>query len=705
MSKEAEFFTAIKAADVTTAANLIRTNPEVLDAKEVVRYGSGEVENVPAIHVAIEMQNTDMVKLMLDAKPGLTKEVLETGRSTAAAAAYEGDVETLKLLLDKDPALLQSKDQAGDTLMHDAVRSLGNDKVLTLLMEKAPEMAAIQNKEGYNALDLSFSIENAETLLRADPTLKLHPKTDPERVQNVELIRTRMAEPLATPPDENLPSVSDLREQLKTAKQEFLQYNKGNPVKYPHGKLDEEWIGIADKYNEAEMNYKNALKAERWGKDLVASDTKLNPGAVLKEFSDAQLGEASNHSALLESVNERVRLSLNEGLTGGGTGRHLDQEREFKADRLTQIRNDNPTDRGPAETLVGAKESMQATRDKRDGAVGMSPGFGGDAERVMYQDRVDHWEASAQRVADGVNFRNERNHKALEPIMKAWKAEEDAAVVASKGGDSSLHGDLDKGAIALKYIEKVKELNRDGAVVDGKHTGQQFLLGEPAYQKMLAAANHMKNHGHESTRGDQFASKAVENIQDPVRQMSEGQKIHVEQGGLASGPKAEGTQAEKSAAAFAKADEYARNPELVKRDVAAMKDRAFAKADQQFLAEKAAGAHKEPSALRTGVNKLLDKIRGKDGEIQKDTFKAVLDADGNKKITNEELVQAAKNTGVANNKDVQEIVGMMKNYMEKQGIPLAEGSSIAMKNTGALPAPNPTGSKPEASAKTEAVHR
>lgn len=122
-----------------------------------------------ALHCAVESRNTDLVKILLDAKANPVIPMTE-GYSIVHISVYQDSPEILKLLLDAG-ADVNSKDKFGDTILEHAI-NYGSYDLVEILLEKGADLDLVYTERGETIYDVVKRHHGKELLDLIDYHLK-----------------------------------------------------------------------------------------------------------------------------------------------------------------------------------------------------------------------------------------------------------------------------------------------------------------------------------------------------------------------------------------------------------------------------------------------------------------------------------------------------------------------------------------------------
>lgn len=158
-----EVFLAISRNDLTKA-RLVLSSSSSLDLSLLVNDFS-------ALHMAAKRGYGESITLLLSFNPTLATVATANGRLPAMVAAYEGQVEALRLLLPHTPHT--ACDQAGNTLLHYAAWG-GSLDCVKLMVEEGLEVHK-ENHEGLKPLQFAVA-GNYSLIVEYLLSLTLHPQ-------------------------------------------------------------------------------------------------------------------------------------------------------------------------------------------------------------------------------------------------------------------------------------------------------------------------------------------------------------------------------------------------------------------------------------------------------------------------------------------------------------------------------------------------
>ncbi|XAR59029.1 hypothetical protein NMG60_11014645 [Bertholletia excelsa] len=153
-----------------------------------------------ALHIAAKQGDLDMVRVLMEAHPGLSMTVDLSNTTALHTAATQGHIGVVRFFLDAESSLAAIAKSNGKTALHSAARN-GHVDVVRTLLEKEPAIGARTDKKGQTALHMAAkgqSVEVVEELIRSGPSLvslvdnkgnsALHVATRKGRAQIVKLL-------------------------------------------------------------------------------------------------------------------------------------------------------------------------------------------------------------------------------------------------------------------------------------------------------------------------------------------------------------------------------------------------------------------------------------------------------------------------------------------------------------------------------------
>ncbi|CAN1304457.1 Ankyrin repeat-containing protein ITN1 [Linum perenne] len=121
--------------------------------------------------------NAEIVKVLLELDPSLSKTVGQSNASPLVSAAAKGHTRVVEELLAKDPSLLDMTKSNGKNALHLAARQ-GYVEIVSALLERDPQLARRTDKKGQTALHMAVkgvSSEVVRLLLSVDAAIVMLP--------------------------------------------------------------------------------------------------------------------------------------------------------------------------------------------------------------------------------------------------------------------------------------------------------------------------------------------------------------------------------------------------------------------------------------------------------------------------------------------------------------------------------------------------
>ncbi|XP_057799209.1 ankyrin repeat-containing protein ITN1-like [Salvia miltiorrhiza] len=129
------------------------------------------------LHIAASRGHHDIVQMLLDHDPELSKTVGQSNATPLISAATKGHLAVVNELLAKDPSSLEVRKSNGKNALHFAARQ-GHADIVKALLEKDPQLARKTDKKGQTALHMAVkgvSSAVVRILLQADPAIVMFP--------------------------------------------------------------------------------------------------------------------------------------------------------------------------------------------------------------------------------------------------------------------------------------------------------------------------------------------------------------------------------------------------------------------------------------------------------------------------------------------------------------------------------------------------
>ncbi|GAB2263996.1 hypothetical protein Droror1_Dr00026130 [Drosera rotundifolia] len=130
-----------------------------------------------ALHVAAWQGHRDVVQVLLDHHPEMSKTVAQSNATPLISAATRGHAGVVKELITKDSSLLEITKANGKNALHMAARQ-GHVAIVKALLEKDPQLARQTDKKGQTALHMAVKGQCSKVvklLLQADPAIVMLP--------------------------------------------------------------------------------------------------------------------------------------------------------------------------------------------------------------------------------------------------------------------------------------------------------------------------------------------------------------------------------------------------------------------------------------------------------------------------------------------------------------------------------------------------
>lgn len=173
---------------------------EMIEYYDLADAGIKARNGFDAFHIAAKQGDLDVLKVLMEAHPGLTMTVDVSNTTALHTAAMQGHGEIVNLLLEAGSSLATIARSNGKTALHSAARN-GHLEVVKALLHREPSLATRTDKKGQTALHMAVkgqNLEVVEELIKADPSTinmvdtkgntTLHIATRKGRVQIVRML-------------------------------------------------------------------------------------------------------------------------------------------------------------------------------------------------------------------------------------------------------------------------------------------------------------------------------------------------------------------------------------------------------------------------------------------------------------------------------------------------------------------------------------
>lgn len=130
-----------------------------------------------ALHLAAREGHHDIVRLLLNQDPTLSKTLGLSNATPLITAATRGHIDVVNELLSKDPSLIELTKTNGKNALHFASRQ-GHTDIVKALLDKDPQLARRTDKKGQTSLHMAVkgtSSDAVRALLCADPAIVMLP--------------------------------------------------------------------------------------------------------------------------------------------------------------------------------------------------------------------------------------------------------------------------------------------------------------------------------------------------------------------------------------------------------------------------------------------------------------------------------------------------------------------------------------------------
>lgn len=145
---------------------------EMIEYYDLADAGIKARNGFDAFHIAAKQGDLDVLKVLMEAHPGLTMTVDVSNTTALHTAAMQGHSEIVNLLLEAGSSLATIGRSNGKTALHSAARN-GRLEVVKALLQKEPSLATRTDKKGQTALHMAVkgqNLEVVEELIKADPS-------------------------------------------------------------------------------------------------------------------------------------------------------------------------------------------------------------------------------------------------------------------------------------------------------------------------------------------------------------------------------------------------------------------------------------------------------------------------------------------------------------------------------------------------------
>ncbi|KAI7728712.1 hypothetical protein M8C21_019083 [Ambrosia artemisiifolia] len=151
--------------------------------KELLPYTTKEglalknISEFDPLHIAAREGHREIVKILLDHDPGLSKTVGQWNSTPLTTAAARGHSSVVNELLSQDSTLVDITRSNGKNALHLAARQ-GHVDIVNALLKKDPQLARRTDKKGQTALHMAVKgvcCEVVRLLLHADPAIVMLP--------------------------------------------------------------------------------------------------------------------------------------------------------------------------------------------------------------------------------------------------------------------------------------------------------------------------------------------------------------------------------------------------------------------------------------------------------------------------------------------------------------------------------------------------
>ncbi|KAI4300174.1 hypothetical protein L6164_033582 [Bauhinia variegata] len=162
-----------------TALFIAAENGHVDLVEELIKYcdiglASFKARNgFDAFHIAAKNGDLDTLKVLIEAIPELSLTADQSNTTALHTAAAQGHIELVNFLLDKERNLVTIARSNGKTALHTAAR-YGHVEVIRALLTREPELAMRIDRKGQTALHMAVkghSLKLVEQLLQSNPSM------------------------------------------------------------------------------------------------------------------------------------------------------------------------------------------------------------------------------------------------------------------------------------------------------------------------------------------------------------------------------------------------------------------------------------------------------------------------------------------------------------------------------------------------------
>ncbi|KAF7143277.1 hypothetical protein RHSIM_Rhsim05G0185700 [Rhododendron simsii] len=145
--------------------------------KETVKYydlasaGIKAKNGFDAFHIAAKQGDLEILKILMEALPGLAMTFDQSNTTALHSAASQGHIEVVDFLLENRSNLAPVMRNNGKTALHSSARN-GHLEIVKALLRKEPGIASNKDKKGQTALHMAVkgqSVEVVDELIQIDP--------------------------------------------------------------------------------------------------------------------------------------------------------------------------------------------------------------------------------------------------------------------------------------------------------------------------------------------------------------------------------------------------------------------------------------------------------------------------------------------------------------------------------------------------------
>lgn len=137
--------------------------------REMIKYYDSEVAGIKAkngfdaFHIATKQGDLETIKVLMEAQPELSMTFDQTNTTALHTASEQGHIDVVKFLLEKNSSMATIAKSNLKTALHSCARK-GHLEVMKALLEKVPEIATRADKKGQTALHMAAKGQNVEII-------------------------------------------------------------------------------------------------------------------------------------------------------------------------------------------------------------------------------------------------------------------------------------------------------------------------------------------------------------------------------------------------------------------------------------------------------------------------------------------------------------------------------------------------------------